>query len=190
MVTTTTRTIASAAPAPTTAPLPPLAKPVATSIPSLGGRVERVTPRSLSDVAPRPSLEPVAKPVVEPVGERVSFKDLAQALLGGKSLEVRADAPAEIVTPPVLTPVAPVAEPIVAEPVVTAPAAPALTVESLAAMAAPASPASPAEQAMVADTAKQIMSALPQEFEGLTFPNDGVLTRQWMDFLNQMSTTK
>jgi len=198
MVTTTTRTIASAAPAPTTAPLPPLAKPVATSIPSLGGRVERVTPRSLSDVAPRPSLEPVAKPVVEPVGERVSFKDLAQALRGGKSPEVRADAPAEIVTPPVLTLVAPVAEPIVnaplaaapivAEPVVTAPAAPALTVESLAAMAAPAS--SPAEQAMVADTAKQIMSALPQEFEGLTFPNDGVLTRQWMDFLNQMSTTK
>jgi hypothetical protein len=36
----------------------------------------------------------------------------------------------------------------------------------------------------------QIMSALPQEFEGLTFPNDGVLTRQWMEFLNQMSTTK
>ena len=55
-------------------------------------------------------------------------------------------------------------------------------------MAAPAAPA--AEQAMVADTAKQIMSALPQEFEGLTFPNDGVLTRQWMDFLNQMSTAK
>ena len=62
------------------------------------------------------------------------------------------------------------AAPVVAEPVVTAPAAPALTVESLAAMAAPASPASPAEQAMVADTTKQIMSALPQEFEGLTFP--------------------
>jgi hypothetical protein len=192
---TTTRTIAPPASAP--APLPPLAKPVATSIPSLGARVERVTPRSLSDVAPRPSLEPVAKPVVEPVGERVSFKGLAQALLGGKSPEVRADAPAEIVTPPSLTLVAPVAEPIVnaplaaepiaAEPVVAAPAAPTLTVESLAAMAAPASPA---EQAMVADTAKQIMSALPQEFEGLTFPNDGVLTRQWMDFLNQMSTTK
>jgi hypothetical protein len=126
----------------------------------------------------------------------VSFKDLAQALLGAKSPEVRADAPAEIVTPS-LTLVAPVAEPIVdaplaaapiaAEPVVAAPAVAALTVESLAAMA---TPASPAEQAMVADTAKQIMSALPQEFEGLTFPNDGVLTRQWMDFLNQMSTTK
>ena len=77
--------------------------------------------------------------------------------------------------------------PIPAAPVAAAPAAPALTVESLAAMAAPVAAA---EEAMVADTAKQIMSALPQEFEGLTFPNDGVLTRQWMEFLNQMSTTK
>ena len=126
----------------------------------------------------------MAKPVVEPVGERVSFKDLAQALLGGKSPEPRVETPAE----PVVT------EPIVrrwppppAAPVAAAPAAPALTVESLAAMAAPVAAA---EEAMVADTAKQIMSALPQEFEGLTFPNDGVLTRQWMDFLNQMSTTK
>jgi len=31
---------------------------------------------------------------------------------------------------------------------------------------------------------------LPQEFEGLKFPNDGVLTRQWMEFLNQMAATK
>jgi hypothetical protein len=107
----------------------------------------------------------------------VSFKDLAQALLGGKTPEPRAETPAE----PVVT------EPVVAAPVAAAPAAPALTVESLAAMAAPVAAA---EEAMVADTTKQIMSALPQEFEGLTFPNDGVLTRQWMDFLNQMSTTK
>jgi hypothetical protein len=153
-----------------------------------------VTPKSFSDTA-RPSVEPVAKPAAEPTGERVSFKDLAQALLGGKSVEAAAEiAPAATLTVPT-----PAAEPVVteplaavlksAEPVVAeaAPAAPALTVESLAAMA---TPASPAEQAMVADTAKQIMSALPQEFEGLTFPNDGVLTRQWMDFLNQMSTTK
>jgi hypothetical protein len=173
-LTTTTRTIA---PAQAPAPLPPLAKPVATSVPSLGPRPQPVTPRSLSDVAPKPSFEAAAKPVVEPVGERVSFKDLAQALLGGKTPEPRVETPAE----PVVT------EPVVAGPVAAAPAAPALTVESLAAMAAPVAAA---EEAMVADTTKQIMSALPQEFEGLTFPNDGVLTRQWMDFLNQMSTTK
>ena len=158
-------------------PEPVAAKPVATSVPSLGPRPQPVTPRSLSDVAPKPSFEAAAKPVVEPVGERVSFKDLAQALLGGKTPEPRVETPAE----PVVT------EPVVAGPVAAAPAAPALTVESLAAMAAPVAAA---EEAMVADTTKQIMSALPQEFEGLTFPNDGVLTRQWMDFLNQMSTTK
>jgi hypothetical protein len=196
---TTTRTIAPAAPAPAPALLPPLAKPVATSVPSLGARPQPVTPRSLG--APtKPSFEPATKPAVEPVGKRVSFKDLAQGLLGGKSPQPRAEAPATPVTPATLTLLAPVAEPVVTEPIVAepapaapvavAPAAPALTVESLAAMAAPAAPVAAAEEAMVADTATQIMSALPQEFEGLTFPNDGVLTRQWMDFLNQMSTTK
>jgi hypothetical protein len=195
--TTTTRTIAPAAPAPAPAPLPPLAKPVATSVPSLGTRPQPLTRRSLGDAPTKPSFEPATKPAVEPVGERMSFKDLAQALLGGKSPERRAPAPAAPVTPATLRLVAAVAEPVVTEPIVAepasaapaaaAPATPALTVESLAAMAAPVAAA---EEAMVANTAKQIMSALPQEFEGLTFPNDGVLTRQWMDFLNQMSTTK
>jgi hypothetical protein len=32
--------------------------------------------------------------------------------------------------------------------------------------------------------------ALPEGFEGLQFPNDGVLTRQWMEFLNQMAAGK
>jgi hypothetical protein len=31
---------------------------------------------------------------------------------------------------------------------------------------------------------------MPQGFEGLQFPNDGVLTRQWMEFLNQMAAGK
>jgi hypothetical protein len=197
---TTTRTIAPAAPAPAPASLPPLAKPVATSVPSLGARPQPVTRRTLGDAPTKPSFERATKPAVELVGERMSFKDLAQALLGGKSPERRAQAPAAPVTPATFTLVAPVAEPVVTEPIVAepasaapvaaAPAAPPLTVESLAAMAPPAAPVAAAEEAMVADTAKQIMSALPQEFEGLTFPNDGVLTRQWMDFLNQMSTTK
>ena len=32
--------------------------------------------------------------------------------------------------------------------------------------------------------------ATPGSFEGLQFPNDGVLTRQWMEFLNQMAAGK
>jgi hypothetical protein len=31
---------------------------------------------------------------------------------------------------------------------------------------------------------------MPEGFEGLQFPNDGVLTRQWMEFLNQMAAGK
>jgi hypothetical protein len=31
---------------------------------------------------------------------------------------------------------------------------------------------------------------VPEGFEGLQFPNDGVLTRQWMEFLNQMAAGK
>jgi hypothetical protein len=33
-------------------------------------------------------------------------------------------------------------------------------------------------------------AALPLEFAGLQFPKDGVMTRQWMEFLSQMSNTK
>ena len=32
--------------------------------------------------------------------------------------------------------------------------------------------------------------SMPEGFEGLQFPNDGVLTRQWMEFLNQMAAGK
>ena len=53
-----------------------------------------------------------------------------------------------------------------------------------------AAPAAPRKQPVVEQTAKPAASGLPQEFEGLKFPNDGVLTRQWMEFLSQMSTTK
>jgi hypothetical protein len=68
---------------------------------------------------------------------------------------------------------APVSEPVVAppEPVVAAAPAPAAAPEPAAAPA----PATP---------------SLPQEFNGLKFPNDGVLTRQWMEFLNQMAASK
>ena len=59
-------------------------------------------------------------------------------------------------------------------------------------MAEPKAPsASPAPARPIAATATPpVAQALPQGFEGLKFPNDGVLTRQWMEFLSQMSTTK
>jgi hypothetical protein len=39
-------------------------------------------------------------------------------------------------------------------------------------------------------TETEAAQALPEGFEGLQFPNDGVLTRQWMEFLNQMAAGK
>jgi hypothetical protein len=60
-----------------------------------------------------------------------------------------------------------------------------LTVADLVEAAAQSVPEPAADAADAAKT-----QGLPQEFEGLKFPGDGVLTRQWMDFLNQMAATK
>jgi hypothetical protein len=73
---------------------------------------------------------------------------------------------------------------------------PALTVEALinsALTAEPAAPVAPAETPAAkpeAPAAKKAEPALPLEFAGLQFPKDGVMTRQWMEFLSQMSNSK
>lgn len=53
--------------------------------------------------------------------------------------------------------------------------------------ARPAAAPAPATKPTAAETPTP---NLPREFEGLKFPNDGVLTRQWMEFLNQMASNK
>ncbi len=146
---------------------PEVAAAVAPTLPSPAAVEPDPETISLRDL-PELSLEPIAP--VAPIASapsvtaeadeaRVSFKDLAAAL---------------------------VVEPVVVEPVVVEPEAPALTVEALIASAAPAPQPAPAA---AAEPAKPQL-ALPQEFAGLNFPNDGVLTRQWMEFLNQMSSSK
>ena len=96
-------------------------------------------------------------------------------------------------------PVAPVTKPVAAatKPVAPAPKqiapAPKTVAGPKAATATPkpAAAAPTPAAAEAAPTASQTPSqALPQEFEGLKFPNDGVLTRQWMEFLNQMASSK
>ena len=160
-----------------------------------------------------PSMAPAHVPTAAQAPERVSFKDLADSLLGAMTATQEAiahpvadsSAKPSIVEPLVLesaveTPV--VSAPIVAaltlelekaaepEPVVmpeqiialaveSPEAKPALTLESAVAVPAPA-----------AEPTKPAAPPMPQGFEGLKFPNDGVLTRQWMEFLSQMSTTK
>jgi hypothetical protein len=177
-----------------------------------------------------PSMAPAHVQTAAQTQERVSFKDLADTLLGATTATQEAlaqaavDAKPSTVEPLVLESAVPTAlassEPEAPQneleaildleepkPAVTAPAldeilalatpkaeplsvdeptpAPALTLES-----AIASPAPAATERPVAEPAKQAGPAMPQGFEGLKFPNDGVLTRQWMEFLSQMSTTK
>jgi len=199
---------------------PPVAPVVEPAIPVVlasagpARETEPITLRELPELSLRPSAvapsAPLPAETPEAAEARVSFKELAAALLGGTNpapatpivaapiaAEEPAMAPLVLDTPRIIEPVsepviapAPMAaavEPQSEEAVEPAPLA-GLTVEALVAGAAAAAPASPSQA--VADTAKQLLTALPQEFAGLNFPNDGVLTRQWMEFLNQMSTTK
>jgi hypothetical protein len=178
-----------------------------------------------------PSIAPAhVVTATAPIAERVSFKDLATALLGATTatqeplVPVVAADPAEpialepVVVEPIVAPLELVLEsslvkkietpqPLVqspaldeilaldAAPLMVEPVAPvielpkplALTLETVGTMPVPA-PA--AREREVAESAKPAAPPLPQGFEGLKFPNDGVLTRQWMEFLSQMSASK
>jgi hypothetical protein len=88
--------------------------------------------------------------------------------------------PATAKRPRTIAPPPPDPQPIAAGPTlgaapkrITPPAPPAATPDP--------SPTAEPEGAQAAPT---------QSFEGLQFPNDGVLTRQWMEFLNQMAAGK
>jgi hypothetical protein len=151
-----------------------------------------------------------------PVGDRVSFKDLATKLLGETPESSEASttpsvtealvvepAPEPVVAPVELTLestlVLEASKPLVASPDLepiaalaaeaVAPEAPAPRVEPAVAPALTLESAS-APAPAAAEPGKPAAAPLPQGFEGLKFPNDGVLTRQWMEFLSQMSTSK
>ena len=153
-----------------------------------------------------PSMAPAhVVPATVPAPERVSFKDLATALLGGANATEEAPATVVAAKPePIVAPLELVLESSVVEPIeAPKPIVTATVLEeavALAAAALPVEPAKPASEAKVevktaaptpaAEPAKPAAPPLPQGFEGLKFPNDGVLTRQWMEFLSQMSATK
>jgi hypothetical protein len=125
-----------------------------------------------------------------PIGDRVSFKDLATKLLGDARESVEASAMPSVIEAPV---VEPAPEPVVApveltleSPVVLETPQPVVASPDLEQIVALAAEAGDPE----AEPAKPAAPPLPQGFEGLKFPNDGVLTRQWMEFLSQMSTSK
>lgn len=122
--------------------------------------------------APELVLEsrPEPLPAPEPAGN--SIAEAARDLLGAKSIEEAARAAFAAATPTFAE-----RHPSPAPPAVTTPAA-------------PAPPTPPAEKSQAQAEAAKPAAPLPQEFAGLNFPNDGVLTRQWMEFLNRMANSK
>ena len=110
-----------------------------------------------------------AEPLPSPEAAGVSFADAAKELLGAKSIEEATRAAFAAATPSF-----PDRQPTSVQP------------------AAPAVPPTPvaADKPQGEAEAPKPAAPLPQEFAGLNFPNDGVLTRQWMEFLNRMANSK
>ena len=211
-------------------PQPPVVDPDAVSL--AAPELERVATLPEAVATPEPFIEP--EPAFEPPAavdavpsmlpshvpmagqspERVSFKDLADSLLGAMTAtqEALAHTPGDAGAKPAIT------EPLVLESALTAPGpsepivtSPALELDTaIEPVAEPQAVVTPAEiedvvelavetleskapvqaERPITETGKPAAPAMPQGFEGLKFPNDGVLTRQWMEFLSQMSTTK
>jgi hypothetical protein len=130
--------------------------------------------------APKPVVPKPAAPVIKPVTP--ATKPIAPA--------PKPIVPAARPIAPATKPIVPATKPIASatKPVVATPKPAAAAPKPAAAAAKPAA----AQAAPTTTTATETAAAqsLPQEFEGLKFPNDGVLTRQWMEFLNQMASNK
>jgi hypothetical protein len=236
-------------------PEPLIAAPVLATLVADEPELDEVAAALEISIVPEPATEPVTPPelpnapvrtfVVDaipsmapahvvtataPAAERVSFKDLATALLGAttatqEALVQAATAPqpkgAEPIAleptgvEPIVAPLELVLESSLVEKIETpqplvqsasldgviALATATLPVEPVAPVIEPAKQPPltlqtavatpvPAPAARVIEPAKPAAPPLPQGFEGLKFPNDGVLTRQWMEFLSQMSATK
>jgi hypothetical protein len=170
-------------------PVPEIPPAVAADVPPVEN--EERDPAAVVEPAepPAPAEPPRSTPSVFSRDRKVSFADAAKDLLAGSARtspafpNPTAPKPPRTIAPPPPDP-NPIAggklgaTRVAAAAVETKPAPAAAAVEPKPAPA-PAAPA-PAPQPVVA----------PQGFEGLHFPNDGVLTRQWMEFLNQMAAGK
>jgi hypothetical protein len=150
----------------------PMAEPAVAPAPTFGRpSVPPVRPIGVDAV---PAIAPThVVTATAPAPERVSFKDLATALLA-KTTETR-EAVADAVATAVVKPNS---------------GRSGSVGTTAASSVAPVAPALESHVAKPVEEPKLAAPALPEGFEGLKFPNDGVLTRQWMEFLNQMSTTR
>jgi len=151
----------------------------------------------LGAAAPAPRLEAPAvipRPAVEKI-TRATLENIAAAAAGASAETDSAVAVAQVpeakpapVVAAALKPVFTAPKPVAAapKPAVPAPKHAAAAPKPVVPAAKPVAEA-PAPKPTEPESPTQ---NLPQEFEGLKFPNDGVLTRQWMEFLNQMASSK
>jgi len=161
-------------------------------------------------VIPRPAVEEITRATLEALAaaaaDAVTETDSAVAIEDAPAdLEIQ-EAVAALVKETAPEPVArPVIKPVVQDkPQLLVAAAPKSAFAAAGPKAAPAAlkpaaaatafrpGAAPAAKAttVAAPAPAPAAPPMPQEFEGLKFPNDGVLTRQWMEFLNQMASSK
>jgi hypothetical protein len=133
--------------------------------------IQQAVAALVKETAPEPVARPVIKPIVQDKPQPVvaAAPKSAFAAAGPKA------APAALKPPAAAT----------AFRLGAAPAAKATPVAAPAPVPAAAPPS-----AVKPAAAQPAAPPMPQEFEGLKFPNDGVLTRQWMEFLNQMASSK
>jgi hypothetical protein len=159
-------------------------------IPGPRAEVPAVIPRPAVEEITRATLEDIAAAAAEGLGE----PEAAIALEEPPAEVALEDAVAELIAEPVAEPTAEAtAEPIVElepEPAPEPVVAPVLAAPAPVATPAPPPAPVPAPVAAPAPAAPPAAPGVPQQFEGLKFPNDGVLTRQWMEFLNQMAASK
>jgi hypothetical protein len=154
--------------------------PANKAVPTLKG--QGGSPRPLPELSMRPSAPitmprpaPTPAPVATPPqGARVSFKGLASALLG----------PAAPESPANVEPAALEIEPELQELELVS------TLELVSASEAPAEVEPDGDETTEAEpeAATPVPPAVAQGFEGMKFPEGGKLTRQWVEFLSQMST--
>src|SRR5882762_3033184 len=166
--------------------------------------------RDAPAVIPRPAVEEITRATLEALAaaaaDAVTETDSAVAIEDAPAdLEIQ-EAVAALVKETAPEPVArPVIKPVVQDkPQLLVAAAPKSAFAAAGPKAAPAAlkpaaaatafrpGAAPAAKAttVAAPAPAPAAPPMPQEFEGLKFPNDGVLTRQWMEFLNQMASSK
>jgi hypothetical protein len=168
----------------------PTVEEMAPTVEETAPAVEEPAPVTVDPEAPPRTLPAWAKPsankAVQPAGGRTYF--FSQAVKGATAADTKASAPAETPVTSTRAPAQPPPAPAYLRPA-AAPAQPSEWPPAPAA-AQPAVPESHPAAAAPKPVAPNLSDVSDRpELEALNFPKDG-LSRQWLEFLNQLGATK